>query len=90
MIAVSLAVTVEVVALKRTDADPDAMVTRDGTETAGFELAMVTAIATPVGWLRVRVQIAEALLPKVEGVQVSPPIEAGGYTVRLKVCDPPL
>ena len=69
--ALWLLLTVPEVAVKVALLWPDATVTLAGTISAPLLLASETAAALVVAWFNVTVQVADALLPRVEGAQAS-------------------
>ena len=85
-----MAVTVVVVTVKFADLDPAGIITVDGTETDCFALEMPIVVDEPAAWLSDTVQVLDALLPNVAGVQDSPVSCAGAVAVRPKICAPPL
>ncbi len=69
---------------------PAAMVTLAGTVSAVTLLLIATTIGVVAGLLSDTVQVAEPLLPTVDGAQISDPRESGPEAVRLKLCALPL
>jgi hypothetical protein len=66
------------------------MVTLGGIASAVALLLSATTIGVVAALLSDTVQVAEALLPTVDGVHVSDPRESGPEAVRLKLCVLPL
>ena len=66
------------------------MVTLEGTDKAVVLLPIPTTTALAAAWLSDRVQVLEALLPKVAGAHdsVLSPVEA--LRLRVNDCEPPL
>ena len=66
------------------------MVTLVGTDKAAVVLPIATTTGLAAAWLSERVQVLEALLPKVAGAQDSVLSFAGAVRVRVNGCEPPL
>jgi hypothetical protein len=84
MVALEVPVRAAVVALKVADVAAAATVTDAGTVSAALEFESVT-LAPPAGagWVRVTVQVLEALAPILAGLHVSAETSTGA--VRLTV-----
>ena len=68
---------------------PNATVTLAGTVSTALLLASETVAALTAALFKVTVQVLDALLPKVEGVQASEESCAGATPLSVKVCEPP-
>jgi len=66
------------------------MITLAGAVSAVLLLLIATVTAPVAAWLSDTVQVLDALLPNVAGVQDSPVSCAGAVAVRPKICAPPL
>ena len=80
-----------VVALKLTQVAAAATVTDAGTVSVEFVLVRIT-VAPPVGagWVRVTVQVLEALDPRVVGLQTNEEASTGAASVMVALAEAPL
>ena len=86
--ALALPLTVEVVALKAAEVAAAATVTDVGTVRAELLCERVT-LAPPVGagWVRVTVQVLEALAPMLAGLQVSDETSTDAARFRVALAE---
>jgi len=80
-----------VVALKLTQVAAAATVTDAGTVSVEFVLVRVTiAPLVGAGWVRVTVQVLEALDPRVVGLQTNEEASTGAASVMVALAEAPL
>ena len=80
-----------VVALKPTQVAAAATVTDAGTVSVEFVLVRVTiAPLVGAGWVRVTVQVLEALDPRVVGLQTNEETSTGAASVMVALAEAPL
>jgi hypothetical protein len=88
-VAFWLLLTVPEVAVKVALLWPDATTTLAGTVSDALLLASATVAALAAALFNVTVQVLEALLPSVEGVQANDVSCAGAEAVTVNVCETP-
>ncbi|MDP9112880.1 MAG: hypothetical protein M3O20_04275 [Acidobacteriota bacterium] len=84
-----LLLTVPEAAVKVALLCPDATTTLGGTASGALLLARATVVAPTVVLFNVSVQVLEALLPSVEGLQASDVSCGGALAVTVNVCETP-
>ena len=88
MVAVALLLTAAVVTVKFADVAAAATVTEAATVSVALEFARVT-LAPPVGagWVRVTVQVLEALAPMLTGLQASEETSTGATRLTVVLAE---
>jgi hypothetical protein len=89
IVALELPLTAAVVTIKLTDVAAAGTVTDGATVSVALEFVRVT-VAPPAGagWVRVTVQVLEALGPMLDGVQVTDETSMGATRLTVVLAEP--